>query len=263
MLSKTILATLCLASGIMQHASVAASDNKGTANRGLKKAKKRGAARAFTLWWVIFNKPSKCQKGMDSSAEIKCGMPDVMGAMEEGKNPAGVSIHHATGSISDMKGNLRMVATNYASTCDLDVVNDDDGHYLFGGPASIYGINNSTMGYCKNGEPPEVHLVVRDHGPAAKDPIDQLTQFTDSMCKRVGGKNLCQDVGMTAFAASDADFREEKDLMQAVPPGCKKAKTCTKEQAAVQIVSGKATLIQTGDAIQAVLTLVVPMVKLN
>lgn len=239
--------------------------------RALKKKKgKASAERAVTMWWVLFNKPSECVTSPEN--DVKCGMPDVMGNAENGTNTPGISIIHATGGIADKKGFLRLTATLYTTTCNLDLVDETtgNGHYTYGGPPPLYALTGSSVGYCPNyeesGEEPEVHIVFRDHGPVTDDKLWQITRFTDPSCSDLGGPNVCADIGAIAFASFNEDKMVETDVGHSpmFPPGCAKAGECDKAVEEIQLTSGEGnsvTVIRTGDTLQAVAEIKLPKVK--
>jgi len=232
-----------------------------------KKSKKgsKSAQRAVTMWWVLFNKPSEC---LASPAEdVKCAMSDVMGAAN-GENKADIVIMHAGGGISDMEGCLRLTSTVYKTgTGDLDL-GDSSGveHYVWGGPAPLYNPSSGSKGYCPaEGEDTEVHMVFRDHGPVTDNKLWQLTRFTDPSCAQNGGPNICADSGEAAFAPMAEDGMISKDVgaFPMFPPGCAAAGNCDAAVEMIQLSAGmgnEVTLVKTGDALQVVAEIFLPMV---
>ena len=237
--------------------------------RSLKSGKSsksgKSAQRAVTMWWVLFNKPSEC---LASPAEdVKCAMSDVMGAAN-GENKADIVIMHAAGGISDMEGCLRLTSTIYKTgTGDLDL-GDPSGveHYIWGGPAPLYNPTSGSKGYCPaEGEDTEVHLVFRDHGPVTDNKLWQLTRFTDPSCAQNGGPNVCADSGSAAFASMAEDGMMSKDVggFPMFPPGCAAAGNCDAAVEMIQFSAGmgnEVTLVKTGDALQVVAEVFLPMV---
>lgn len=239
--------------------------NKPSKKPGRKKGKK-SAERVITMWWVLFNKPSKCTANPDG--DVKCGMKDIMMVDEGGDNDAEIAIMHASGGISDKNGHLRMTSALY-KTCNrdlgLDLVADTEGalagHYTSGGPLSLNDEDTGSKGYCPAGEATEVHIVLRDHGPMTENKFWQLTRFTDPSCSQVGGPNLCTDNGAVAFPPMDGDAMMAKEIGT---PGCAKSgNKCDTDIEAVQLSTGmgnEVTLIKVGDVLQVVAEVTVPMV---
>jgi len=109
------------------------------------------AGDAYTVWWIIFNEPENCSHG-EPGSEARCGPGDL--PPYGGDDSAVTSIVYAAGHIVGGSG----VATfsGHLSAGDTDGA-------LFGP-----GLINPTTA--------EIHLVVRDHGPA-QDPNQQIHTF--------------------------------------------------------------------------------------
>jgi len=222
----------------------------GSAKTNSKAGKRTSrAVRAITMWWVIINEPERCENPPTAIGEdFMCTLPDIMATAAEGVNPAEISIVHASGGVTDENGFVRLVSTIYKTAAEIDTEGTVEGPYVWGGPPMI-GVP-TTIGFTDDS--PEVHLVIRDHGPPEENPADlisQLTRFTDPFCEALGGTNVCIDVGSTAFAGSVEDNTSKKDVGPF--PG----------SADLGVESGSdATLIRVGDALQAVANIYIPSV---
>jgi len=224
----------------------------------------KSANRVMTMWWVIFNKPSKCTGGSTNPGEPTCGLSDVMANNAEGTNSPEISIINASGGIPNENGFLRMAAVIYETQCDLDLESSSgNGHYLMGGPPNLsqgrqYGLCPAT------GEQSELHIVIRDHGPPTENELWQMTRFTDPSCSVKGGPgNLCADSGVVAFPALNGDVVVTRSVggFPAYPVGCFMDAKCTELEEAIQLRSGsKVTLIQTGSGYQAIAEISAPRV---
>mmetsp|Transcript_11423 Transcript_11423/g.16827 ORF Transcript_11423/g.16827 Transcript_11423/m.16827 type:complete len:268 (+) Transcript_11423:42-845(+) len=224
------------------------------------------AVRVNTMWWVLFNKPSACVEYSATSDGPHCSLRDVTGPdADTENNGAQISIVHASGDISDEDGNIRFVSSIYKSCNErlLDLTGEN-GVNAWGGPEFWVVPFGGSIGYCPaDGEDTEIHIVLRDHGPPTEDLIQQLTTFTDPSCGQRGGPNLCVDNGVSAFApiAMDGSVTQGVNIFPFFNPAtCFDSNfvVCTQEQVDAQIESGTATLARTGDALQAIVTLVVP-----
>lgn len=113
---------------------------------------------AFTIWLVVFNEPGDCSD--------PCGMDDIFvdGDPNKGLNSAkieeaDISVFWGTGGVANAAGVLEV---------DAHVEEEDPpGQVLFGN-----GLTDA-MGA-------EIHVVIRDHGPASDDPEtleEQITTF--------------------------------------------------------------------------------------
>jgi hypothetical protein len=163
------------------------------------------AAKAYTMWWVIFNNPDQCVS--TSGLHVKCGMLDIFGqafldsvgsgAPDPGliapNFDSGVGVIYATGSQTDDEGKLSLAASIYQTPANsgLDLPAGIDPLWL------STGFESSTA---------EVHLVVRSHGEALEGEagLSQLLGFLDAYCYDpnllyYSGANLCQDEQFAAF----------------------------------------------------------------
>lgn len=236
---------------------------KGTKAPKSKKAHKKSAERAITMWWVLFNKPSEC--AANPGEDVQCGISDVMKVGGGDPNNAEIVIMHASGGITNKDGSLQMVTALY-KTCteDLNLVADTEGalagHYTWGGPENLFNATTGSTGYCPaDGETTEVHIVLRDHGPVvAENKLWQITRFKDPSCSQNGGPNLCSDVGAVGFSPMAADGSMTKDIF---PAGCAETGECEANVEAIQLTAGmgnEVTLIKSGDVLQVVAEITVP-----
>jgi hypothetical protein len=176
------------------------------------------AERVITMWWIIFNKPSKCTGGTGVEGS-PCTIYDALTGHEEAK----VGVLHASGGVTDEDGFLRLVASVYKTQCDLNL----DPPYPYG--------------FCPAyDEEPEVSVVIRDHGPPTDDLILQMTKFEDPSCSASGdgGSNLCTDIGLAAF--QQAHGTVVKDIGRFFPTSCIEDDLsgwpyCSEEEDAIQL----------------------------
>lgn len=129
-----------------------------------------GAEYAYTVWWVVFNKPRHC-------SDNECGEDDL--CVEAGGTNAGDnSIFWATGRVSDPWGQASFKA-------HLDRNGELPGQVLCG-----EGITNKNA---------EIHMVVRNHG-SAYDLTDAglleeaLTTFNGGCNPGEINEGKCEDV---------------------------------------------------------------------
>lgn len=106
---------------------------------------------AYTVWWVAFNRPRKCLT------------PYACGADDFGNPAAEVGIFFATGRVADGYGQA-----GFSGQVDYGELPQGYDQVPF--PGLDHPIRPGA----------EIHLVIRDHGPAQEDPdalAEQLTQF--------------------------------------------------------------------------------------
>jgi len=253
-------ATLILILSIICETTTARKQSRRQLGKTQKVAKSR--ERVLTMWWVLFNKPNKCEGG---KGEVKCGISDIMENNEGGTNKPEISIIHASGGISDKRGFIRMTSTLYKSQCALKLGPNDSGQYTFGGPSSFS--TDTSLGYCPSDTATtEVHLVIRDHGTPTDDILLQMTRFTDPSCKQVDGPNTCADIGTTGFPQMKKDDTVKNDVVRfpRFPIGCAIAGNCTRIEEAIQLQSedsNEVTIIRVGDSLQVVAELNIPRVR--
>lgn len=111
----------------------------------------------YTMWWVIFNNPEECQHPVPDLTN--CGEGDVFG-QPLGQTPVDVSVQFAAGNIIGGTG-----LGNFGAYLEEGELPSGDGKVVFGS-----GLKDSKKA--------EVHLVVRDHGPAIPGMEEsQITTF--------------------------------------------------------------------------------------
>lgn len=124
------------------------------------------AGDAVTVWWVVFNNPRVCTHGEGS---YRCGLLDL--SIMGGDPAVESSILYATGHVIG-----------------------GDGVGNFGAYLTIYDISGGLFGPgLTNPRGGDVHLVLRDHGPAIPSLVaDQISSFN-------GGcpPNTCRNVQMS------------------------------------------------------------------
>lgn len=137
------------------------------------------AGHAVTVWWMVFNHPQACVSGAttDDPGDPRCGMADM-------SNPAaGLSVLYAAGHVIDEDG----VA--------------DFGAYLQEGDTDG-ALEGMALGLL-DAAAADVHLVVRDHGPA--DPqmvVEQIHTFGACNPPTPPDKPLsCTDLQMSVHEA--------------------------------------------------------------
>ena len=130
----------------------------------------------ITQWWVIFNNPAEC--GTSPCGEADFFVPEVE-----------ASVLFASGTMTG-NGNLDLVASMYEN--DDSALTIDGNTSVIGGPGLL------------SAHDAEIHLVVRNHGPAIPGIVDQqLTEYMDPGCSDAGGPNTCFDEQYTIFMAGD------------------------------------------------------------
>ncbi|MDJ0944676.1 MAG: hypothetical protein QNJ30_14515 [Kiloniellales bacterium] len=105
----------------------------------------------YTAWWVVFNRPRACFTPYD------CGAEDLGNAAAE------VGVFFAAGRVTDAYGQA-----NFAAQVDYGELPDGEDQVPNAERANPIRPNA------------EIHIVLRDHGPASDDPEvleAQLTQF--------------------------------------------------------------------------------------
>ena len=135
------------------------------------------AGTAYTVWWVIFNKPSKC------SAE--CGEDDFFQGGDlfiPGIDQAEVSVIYANGFVTGADGVANVTAHLNAGKVPA-------------GWGVVFGWKGGKMSGLKkgNGNKAELHMVVRSHGPAMKGKVGFQTSNFD------GGCEVCEDQQFIIF----------------------------------------------------------------
>ena len=126
-----------------------------------------------TIWWMVFNHPQACITGATTETpdDPRCGMDDM-------HNPAaGLSVLYAAGNIVDEDGEA------------------DFGAYLQEGDTdgALEGMELGLL----DAAAVDVHLVVRDHGPAKPGMIVEQIHTFDDFCNPT-----CTDLQMSVHEAS-------------------------------------------------------------
>ena len=141
------------------------------------------ARHTYTLWWVVFDQPSKCSPDpADISSTPVCGEDDVVDAMEGGANEPEVTILGAAdGAVASEWGhkNFRGI-----------LARGDDSTSIFGD-----GLDNPTTA--------EIHLVLRSHGEAIPGLVrEQITTFNGGCDPGQPNEGLCHDVQFSVHVAN-------------------------------------------------------------
>ena len=128
------------------------------------------AGHAVTVWWVIFNYPENCSDGV-------CGLDDAF--PPPGNTAAGASVSFAAGHVIGDDGQ-----GNYGA------------HISVGGDAAPwhYGLLEPRTA--------EVHFVLRDHGPADPDLVDEQIHTATAGCNNFPpftGDYTCVDIQAGRF----------------------------------------------------------------
>ena len=140
---------------------------------------------AYTMWWVIWNNPDKCSQQY-GCVDADFGNPEV-----------GVQIIYGGGNVSGGSGKISI--SGHLKEGDVDGnVND-----LFG-LADAVGIDDATH--------VEVHLVLRNHGPAVPGEVnEQINTYLGGCLTNLGlfteipdEVGECGDTHVAVFASPDA-----------------------------------------------------------
>lgn len=171
---------------------------------------------AVTMWWLFYNNPDACISDPHADSE-RCGPEDVFGqdfldsvangspdpSLISPNTAAGLGVVYATGGLTDRRGRITMTASAYLSNGALSLVGDNIVDPMGLGT----GFENPNA---------EVHVVIRDHGPAVDGQlVTQISNFLEPNCSDPvflfeAGPNLCQDLQFAVFGpdeeGSDAVF---------------------------------------------------------
>lgn len=110
---------------------------------------------AYTLWWVVFNRPEIC-------ATTPCGLPDL------GNPDTKVDLLFASGRVADETGNA--IFSGYLLENDGSTSIND----ILGLPIDVGGLwDNQTA---------EIQLVLRSHGPAIPGMVEEQISSYDGGC---------------------------------------------------------------------------------
>jgi len=140
---------------------------------------------AATIWWVVFNRPENCTGGV-------CDGDDVMPA--PGNVDAGVSVIYATGRVADAYGKADFGAK-------LTV---GDMSYVMRGP----GLTDA-----KNAE---IHMIVRSHGPAVPELVQEQISTFDGGCPDGGCTNIQFSVHQAYEDAQAEQTARIEDLVKRI-----------------------------------------------
>jgi hypothetical protein len=132
---------------------------------------------AYTLWWVVFNHPDKC---LSRAAGLRCGPPDLF-------NPdVDASLLYASGAVIGSTGEGTF--ESYRATGDTT------------GAEALPGMKTPSPGLTQP-RTAEIRLVVRNHGPARPEYVEEQTHTMNGGCD-VGEPNICKDEQYAAFVQS-------------------------------------------------------------
>jgi hypothetical protein len=136
------------------------------------------AGSAYTLWWVIFNQPDKC---VARHAGLRCGPADLFNPDVDG------SMLWAAGAVAGEAGEATF--ESYRGKGDTT------------GATVLPGMRNPPPGLT---EPltAEIHLVVRNHGPARPEYVEEQTHTFNGGCDAGQPNFPCRDEQYAAFSQS-------------------------------------------------------------
>ena len=208
-------------------------------------------AHAVTLWWLFYNNPDACISDPHANSE-RCGPEDVFGqdfldSVAEGapdpslispNTAAGLGVVYATGGLTDRRGRITMTASAYLSEGFLSIGTGADDSVV--DPLGLMtGLENPNA---------EVHVVVRDHGPAiAGQLVTQISGFLEPNCSDPvflfeAGPNLCQDLQFAVFGPDEEGTDSVFDFSHS------------------EVVRGaQATLQRNGDMVQVIVKTRIPL----
>ena len=124
---------------------------------------------AYTVWWVVANKPEFCANGPKNCSFIDAGNPDTE-----------LSIFYAIGFVTGSDG-----------------VANVDAYLPARGSKPVIGLDYEVEGGLEwgNGLRAAVQLVVRSHGPILPGRVSEQTSTFDGACE----ENVCAEVQYVAF----------------------------------------------------------------
>lgn len=130
---------------------------------------------AYTLWWVVFNHPDRC---LGRHAGLRCGPTDLF-------NPdVDASLLWAAGAVAGSTGE---------ATFESRLAGGDNA-----GAFVMPGMQDPSPGLTQP-HTAEIHLVVRNHGPARQEHLEEQTTTMNGGCD-VGQPNFpCKDEQYAAF----------------------------------------------------------------
>lgn len=144
---------------------------------------------AYTVWWVIFNRPDNCSAKAAPDADVRCDAKDVY------NEDVAASVFYATGFVTTT-GKAQFGASlrsgNPQRTAEVAV-----------GRGGIDGDNSVTPGLRRNnGLHAEIHLVLRSHGAVIESLLDEQTNSFNGGCDLASvppGPSVCKAVQEIAF----------------------------------------------------------------
>ena len=142
---------------------------------------------AVTVWWVVFNAPEECSDGV-------CGEDDIFNLDEDGE-----LILNEDGS-PPMNMDGIGAAQISAMRADGHVI-DEGGAALFQGHLPVGDASEAAFGPgLLDAMAAEIHLVVRDHGPAIPGEVDAMINSLNGGCADEFPNEPCTDVQFVVFA---------------------------------------------------------------
>jgi len=137
------------------------------------------AGAAYTVWWVIFNRPSRCSNPGCGEDDIFSG-PGMLNRF--GIDQAQISVVYANGFVTGAHGVANVTAHLNA------------GKLPEGWGVNFGWKNDRKSGLKKgNGNKAELHMVVRSHGPAIVGQVGFQTSNFDGAC------GVCSDQQAIVF----------------------------------------------------------------
>lgn len=125
---------------------------------------------AHTYWWVVFNDPSQCSGG-------ECGLDDIFidgdptaGLNVSQINAVGIGVLGGNGEVANRGGRATFTGTLFEGS--------SLGHDVVIGPGGLFDVGSLLQE--GNAMTAEIHIVLRDHGPALTGEAlaNQLNTFT-------------------------------------------------------------------------------------
>ena len=146
------------------------------------------ANHSFTVWWVVFNDPNKCESGPTFCTEI-----DTINTVAK---PA---VYFATGFVSNSDGSAQITAV----TTDQDT--DDN--------LAVGGANSPNAGGLSrnNGLKAAVQMAVRDHGPIVPGNVTEQTSDFEWGCEEGGWDYVCYAYRYVTFGPVDVEAEDSKE----------------------------------------------------
>lgn len=146
---------------------------------------------AYSVWWVVFNRPGNCTAGSGPDPEAKCGGGDL------GNADIVASVFYATGFVTGDDG------TAHLST-HLKGGSVPKGADVVVGRGGIELDNGVKPGLKRgNGLGAEIHMVIRTHGEIIPGRVDEQIGSFYGACNPAADPpdpNVCSDQLALAFA---------------------------------------------------------------